>query len=897
MTTSVIRLLQYSRRQPEHCRTVDAVNPLDAIRPMRPIGTSLGLEAKDQDMIDKEYAQAIEEIMDIAVKRALNVALYPSSIFKRTAKGKREQELIMRIKNILNSTIQKRKSDLKTIDNKQNNKTDVSDGSANGKFKPILDLMLHLSDEQEVFSDDDIRQHLNTFVFASYDTTSGVLQTVLAVLGSRPDVQERVYKEPRARSPAPYPGALPIIGHIHVAFKYRNVVSDPDEVGVIANTSLKKSYHYSFVDNALANGLLLEDVSTWRIHRKLLNPAFNLHTLNTFQNIMNVEARSLVSQLKDKAEKGPVDVKELVVKYILRSVCRTSLGLEAKDQDMIDKEYAEAIEEIMDIAVKRALNVALYPSFIFKRTAKGKREKELIMRIKNILNRTIQKRKSDLKTIDNKQNNKTDVSDGSANGKFKPILDLMLHLSDEQEVFSDDDIRQHLNTFVFASYDTTSGVLQTVLAVLGSRPDVQERVYKEAGSTCILVIYNLHRHPSWGPDAKEFKPERWLNPATLPTHPNVYAPFSIGKRNCIGKQYAMMTLKTSVAHIVRNFQLSADINIWGYMERIADYLITDECVQLRMGPHIIYGTSLGLEAKDQDMIDKEYAQAIDEIITMAVKRGLNVALHPSFIYNRTAMRKREQEIVTSIKNVLNSIIQKRKSDIKSSSSVYSRNGKFKPILDLLLHLSDEQYVLSDDEIKTHLNTFVAASYDTTSSILQIVLLVIGSYPDVQEQVYKEIIEVFGDNEELTKYDLPKLVYLEAVIKEVLRLYSIVPWISREIDTDMVFPKYTLRAGSTCVLVLYNLHRHPSWGPDAKEFKPERWLNPATLPTNPNVYAPFGIGKRNCIGKQYAMMTLKTSVAHIVRNFQLSADISGFNWKYKVILKPAKPILVTFTLRS
>ncbi|XP_050554139.1 cytochrome P450 4C1-like isoform X4 [Spodoptera frugiperda] len=471
---------------------------------------------------------------------------------------------------------------------------------------------------------------------------------------------------PRVRSPAPYPGALPIIGHIHVAFKYRNdvwsflerlfncvtnecvvlkmgshnmyVVSDPDEVGVIANTSLKKSYHYSFLDNILENGLLLEDVPTWRIHRKLLNPAFNLHTLNTFQNIMNVEARSLVSQLKDKAGKEPVDVKELVVKYILRSVCRTSLGLEAKDQDMIDKEYAEAIEEIMDIAVKRALNVALYPSFIFKRTAKGKREQELIMRIKNILNRTIQKRKSDLKTIDNKQNNKTDVSDGSANGKFKPILDLMLHLSDEQEGFSDDDIRQHLNTFVFASYDTTSGVLQTVLSVLGSRPDVQERVYKE------------------------------------------------------------------------------------------------------------------------------------------------------------------------------------------------------------------------------------------------------------------IVEVFGDNEELTKYDLPKLVYLEAVIKEVLRLYPIVPWVGRQIDTDIVFPKYTLRAGSTCILVIYNLHRHPSWGPDAKEFKPERWLNPATLPTNPNVYAPFGIGKRNCIGKRYAMMTLKTSVAHIVRNFQLSADISNLSWNFEVVLKPSKPILVSFTLR-
>ncbi|XP_022827225.1 cytochrome P450 4C1-like [Spodoptera litura] len=467
---------------------------------------------------------------------------------------------------------------------------------------------------------------------------------------------------PCPRSPRTYPGALPIIGHIVEAIKYRNdiwsymeriadymtdecvqlrmgshkiyVVSDPDEVGVIANTCLNKSFLYKFLIDVLGNGLLLSDVPTWKLHRKLLNPAFNQKVLNTFVNVMNVEARILVSQLKPVAGQGPANVKEFLIKYILRSVCRTSLGL---------------------------------------------------------------------------------------------------------------------------------------------------------------------------------------------------------------------------------------------------------------------------EAKDQDMIGKEYAQAIDEIITIAVKRGLNVALHPSFVYNITSMRKREQELVTRIKNILNSIIQKRKSDLKITNSTNyddgSVNGKFKPILDLLLHLSDEQYVLSDDEIRAHLNTFVAASFDTTSSTLQTVLLVLGSYPDVQERVYREINEVFGNKQELTKYDLPKLVYLEAVIKEVLRIYSIAPWVSRHIDTDIVFPKYTLRAGSTCILVLYYLHRHSSWGPDSKQFKPERWLNPDTLPTNPNVYAPFGIGKRNCIGKQYAMMTLKTSVAHIVRNFKLSADISQLYWKYEVILKPINPTLVSFTLRS
>ncbi|CAH1641554.1 unnamed protein product [Spodoptera littoralis] len=462
---------------------------------------------------------------------------------------------------------------------------------------------------------------------------------------------------PRPRSPRTYPGALPIIGHIFEAVKYRNDGTAMPSTSFCFNSSHFKTFLIFF---------LLISVPTWKIHRKLLNPAFNQKVLNTFVNVMNVEAQSLVSQFKSVAGQGPVDVKQFIIKYVLRSVCRTSLGLEANDQHMIDKEYVQAIEETIAIVIKRGLNVALHPSFIYNITKMRKRQQELITRIKNILN-----------------------------SKMASVMFLMYF---------------------------------------------------------------------------------------------------------------------------------------------------------------------------------------------------------SKIYTFQIIKKRKSDLKTTNKKSM------RDFNDSSLNGEYRDNGKFKPILDLMLHLSDEQQVISDDDIRQHIDTFVFGSYDTTSAVLQTTLLVLGSHPDVQERVYKEIKEVLGNNEELTKYDLPKLVYLEAVIKEVLRIYSIAPWVARQLDTDVVFrikfiisAKYTLRAGSTCILVLYSLHRHPSWGPDAKQFKPERWLNPETLPTNPNVYAPFGIGKRNW--KQYAMMTLKTSVAHIVRNFQLSADISNLNWKYEVVLKPTNPILVSFTLRS
>ncbi|CAH1641552.1 unnamed protein product [Spodoptera littoralis] len=334
-------------------------------------------------------------------------------------------------------------------------------------------------------------------------------------------------------------------------------------------------------------------------------------------------------------------------------------------------------------------------------------------------------------------------------------------------------------------------------------------------------------------------------------------------------------------------------------EFITQYILRS-CMVFKV-QFVFVGTSLGLESKHQDTIDNGYAKALEEILRIVGYRALNVQIHPSCIYNWTSMRRRELELVKIVKNMINPIIQKRKSELKCTKmynydSSTTVSGKFKPTLDLMLDLSNEQNVLSDDDIRAHLNTFVAASYDTTSAILHNALMALGSYPDVQERVYEEVQDVFQNNEELTKHDMSKLVYLEAVIKEVLRVYVAVPMVARKVNADIVLPKYTLRAGSICVLSIYGLHRHPLWGPDAKEFKPERWLNPDTLPTNPNVYAPFSFGKRNCIGKHYAMMSLKTSIAHVVRKFRITADINILKWSYEIILKPSTTPLVNLTLR-
>ncbi|CAH0697150.1 unnamed protein product [Spodoptera exigua] len=312
-------------------------------------------------------------------------------------------------------------------------------------------------------------------------------------------------------------------------------------------------------------------------------------------------------------------------------------------------------------------------------------------------------------------------------------------------------------------------------------------------------------------------------------------------------------------------------------------------------------TSLGLTAQEQKQIDKDYAVAIEDLLALYCDRFQKVWLHIGFIFSWSALKRKQDKLTTTLKNIMNPIILKRKSEMNTKTEpIYYDDapGKFKPVLDQMLQMSHEQDVFSVDDIREHLDTLVAASYDTTSSALSFILLVIASYPEVQDKIYKEIQEVLQNMEDdFTKHDLQKLVYLEAVMKETMRLYVAVPIIARQIDVDVKLKNCTVRADSTGIIGVHALHRHPLWGPDANEFKPERWLDPSTLPTNPVLFAAFGIGKRNCIGKLFAMLMMKTALAHIIRKYQIIGDIHNVECEFDVVLKPVTNHHIELKLRS
>jgi len=150
--------------------------------------------------------------------------------------------------------------------------------------------------------------------------------------------------------------------------------------------------------------------------------------------------------------------------------------------------------------------------------------------------------------------------------------------------------------------------------------------------------------------------------------------------------------------------------------------------------------------------------------------------------------------------------------------------------------------------------------------------------------------------EQTMKDMP---YLRAVIKEALRYYPNGLGNFRICPTDVTLSGYNVPKGSNVVLGSNVLLQDNSYYPQAEKFLPERWLrDPATgkkTPINAFSFLPFGFGPRMCIGKRLVDLEIETSVAKLIRNFQVEFNYDASRpFKTFIFMEAAIPFRFKFS---
>ena len=144
-------------------------------------------------------------------------------------------------------------------------------------------------------------------------------------------------------------------------------------------------------------------------------------------------------------------------------------------------------------------------------------------------------------------------------------------------------------------------------------------------------------------------------------------------------------------------------------------------------------------------------------------------------------------------------------------------------------------------------------------------------------------------------------YLDAFLKEVLRLYPSISTLIRHTAKDDTFNGTRIPKGTRINIPILILHRSERYWDKPMECLPERWMNPDQPPhSHPHAYLPFSHGPRNCIGYRFATYEAKLILAPLVRTFQFQLSPSMKDTEIKLrtqlSLRSNAPIQLRATAR-
>jgi cytochrome P450 len=242
--------------------------------------------------------------------------------------------------------------------------------------------------------------------------------------------------------------------------------------------------------------------------------------------------------------------------------------------------------------------------------------------------------------------------------------------------------------------------------------------------------------------------------------------------------------------------------------------------------------------------------------------------------------KRNDEIgnaVNTIKKVAGNLIRDKREKLEK------REVKDMDILSVAM----ESGGFSDDDLVNQLMTFLAAGHETTASAMAWAVYCLCKHPDAQTRLRDEIRSELGsalkDGGQISSAEIDRLPYLNAVLQETMRIFPPVPLTLREAAADTTIQGVFIPAGTTIVICPWAVNTSTHlWGPDAREFNPERWLQPGTSNTGgaESNYAvtTFLHGPRSCIGRDFAKAEFACLVASLVGKFEMEFEDEGYELK-------------------
>nr|ACB56919.1 flavone synthase II [Pilosella officinarum] len=197
-------------------------------------------------------------------------------------------------------------------------------------------------------------------------------------------------------------------------------------------------------------------------------------------------------------------------------------------------------------------------------------------------------------------------------------------------------------------------------------------------------------------------------------------------------------------------------------------------------------------------------------------------------------------------------------------------------LDMLLDVLEDgkaEIKITRDHIKALILDFFTAATDTTAIAVEWTMVELINNPKVLEKAKKEVDNVIGNSRLVQESDAPNLPYIQAIIKETLRLHPPIPMLIRKSIEKVTVQGYEIPAGTMLFVNIWSIGRNAQYWESPLEFEPDRFFEGDTLKSSLDIKGqsfqllPFGTGRRGCPGINLAMRELPVVIAGLIQCFE------------------------------
>ncbi|XP_065855845.1 iridoid oxidase-like [Euphorbia lathyris] len=279
----------------------------------------------------------------------------------------------------------------------------------------------------------------------------------------------------------------------------------------------------------------------------------------------------------------------------------------------------------------------------------------------------------------------------------------------------------------------------------------------------------------------------------------------------------------------------------------------------------------------KDLVDShseegsEFFDAMDKVMNWSGKPNLADFMPYLKVFDPQRIRKNMEIELGRTMNVLEKFMKERIEDRKST-----KERDAKDFLDTILEY--ESNGNGPDKISTHnmliiiLEMFFGGT-ETTSGTTEWLMVELFRSPEAMRKVKEELNRVVGPKRKVEESDLDELPYLQAIIKETMRLHPVIPLlIPRNTLEEIKFMKYVIPKDTQVFVNAWAIGRDPDTWEDPLCFRPERFLNSNIDYKGQNFeLLPFGSGRRICAGMPLAHRILHLTVASLLHCFDWEID--------------------------